>query len=691
MKRIFAHIGFSTAVTLLVLNLIEIKYVFAISAGLAVVFAISLALPKIRQAMVVPLCVGGAVFACLVLLCGYYGNAQPQLQLNNTEAATSFYIVDMPELTEDGEYIYIAKTTSVDKNNAPQNIKIRIKSSEPIDADYYQLISADLDYYSISDNAYGSFGYWGNNIFLSASIDEYTAENSYVKSPWHFILDLRIDVIKTLCRSVSADEGGLAAALITGNKSNISNDVYSWFKYAGTTHLMAVSGFHLTVIVGALLFILKRLRVNDRVASVLAILLSVLCIGLAGFSKSVIRAVIMIIIMLSGKLLNKRADALNSLGIAVFIICLNPFAVCDVSAQLSVLSVLSLLTLNPILVRLVNKDSVTNTDSFTINASYSPAIRIYSSFSVALSIIIYTLPVMYITFGYVSLAGLVSNIIVVPLGGVSIIVSVISYFCLKASFLPSIAAWICKNVNGMLICIVKFFAGFTGATVDIAANMGFAIAGVLIIFAICFFIGNRKMFKSAGLLSFVLIGAILVSSLAMEYNCAQILLCKNGAAAAMHNGKTVVYAVDSKSDYYAVRSFLFSGNSKIDLIILDDETEYALRLIDTFGCDTVVASDFDVGLLEYDGFDNISVCQEYANQISNGMSVFCNKNKGIDYCLFSVNNVTISLGDNQNAVIKASGNSVADKKGIIDLNNGNVVYSVYTNSTYKARRVDIWR
>ena len=60
----------------------------------------------------------------------------------------------------------------------------------------------------------------------------------------------------------------------------------------------------------------------------------------------------MMIVMLCGRLFNERSDTLNSLGIAVFIICLNPFAVTDAGALLTVTAVLGLIIIDPMLIGL---------------------------------------------------------------------------------------------------------------------------------------------------------------------------------------------------------------------------------------------------------------------------------------------------------------------------------------------------
>ncbi len=112
--------------------------------------------------------------------------------------------------------------------------------------------------------------------------------------------------------------------------------------------------------------------------------------ALAGFSKSIIRAGIMMIVMLCGRLFNERSDTLNSLGIAVFIICLNPFAVTDAGALLTVTAVLGLIIIDPMLIGL-----------------YKPKTKlvyyVYKTVCASLSVFLTTLPVVCITFSYVSM------------------------------------------------------------------------------------------------------------------------------------------------------------------------------------------------------------------------------------------------------------------------------------------------
>ena len=237
MKRIFTHIGFSTAVTLLVINLLPVNSISLIMLGLAVLSAASLVIFKGKEKAVF-VCLISGVFACGVFLCTYNATVAPQLSLDSAEADTEFYITDITKIDDDGNYVYTVKTTKIDCDGAPQNIKLRVKSTRKINADYYETVKGKLKFYSIADNASSSYGYWGEKIFLSAKGSKFTATGNKINSPWKYTLLLREDIINTLSAQIGGDEGALSAAFLTGENSLLSDKAYTDFVFAGATHLM---------------------------------------------------------------------------------------------------------------------------------------------------------------------------------------------------------------------------------------------------------------------------------------------------------------------------------------------------------------------------------------------------------------------------------------------------------------------
>ena len=77
--------------------------------------------------------------------------------------------------------------------------------------------------------------------------------------------------VKNRLGVIPGDEGALSKALLIGDKSDISPNLYNDFRISGVSHLMAVSGLHLSAVSGFILFILKRLRIKDKAAAVITI------------------------------------------------------------------------------------------------------------------------------------------------------------------------------------------------------------------------------------------------------------------------------------------------------------------------------------------------------------------------------------------------------------------------------------
>jgi competence protein ComEC len=691
MKRVFAHIGFSIAIALLVLNVIDTNYIIIIAAGIAVLFIASLLLPKYRQALTLPICFGSALFACLVFLMVYNGSVVPQRELDFKSASTSFYIIDVAEQNDDN-YIYTIKTKSVENGGAPQNIKLRLKSSYKINAKPYQVVNANLTFYTIGDNAINSYGYWSDNIYLSANADDIFVTDEIVDSPWRYVLNLRIDIINTLYNQIGSDEGALAVALLTGYRNLLSDDTYSNFKLAAATHLMAVSGLHLTVITGAFLFLLKKLKLNDKVNIFVTLGIVWVYVGIAGFSKSVIRAGIMMSVMLVGKLFKRRGDSLNSLGIAVSIICLNPFAVYDVGAMLSVLAVLSLITLYPVMIKRLDKDSMVETDGVIVaTLSKKLWVRFVAGFLVALSIMIYSLPVMYLYYGSINLVSLVSNIVLVPIGSLAMVLCLAAYVLIKLHL--SFFALVAGFWNKLILIVVKFFASFKCFTVTFDEYFVYVIAGVLAAFGICFLFKSKKMINACAIVCSVAVISCTIFTKAYYNDKAKVFVTENSSVVIVENSNAFVYGVYDESDFYSIYDFLFSNRCDIDTLIADgDDFKYALKLINLIDCNTVVATQFDDDFLQSTSCQNVNICSEYKCSLNDNAEFEFKYNNDGKYLISKIFDTTLLISDDfvSNCDIILSNGAINDKNGTIDLSEKDIIYTV-SNDNIKVRRAEVWQ
>lgn len=207
-------------------------------------------------------------------------------------------------------------------------------------------------------------------------------------------------------------------AMMFGDSSVIDDSVYGVFENSGTVHLLAVSGFHVSVIVGFILFLLKKLRANKCVTFIVSAVILLFYAYLCDFSVSIVRAIIMSMIIIYASMRNKECDRLSSMCLACLIILLlNPLDLYNISFVLSFVSVLSILLLMPVIQRFLSK--------FIYNKLASAL-----SLTIAISLGMTTFQLYY--FGKAPILSVLSNVITVP------IVSVLFVFIILAVILGSV-------------------------------------------------------------------------------------------------------------------------------------------------------------------------------------------------------------------------------------------------------------
>ncbi len=670
MKRVFTHIGFSCAVTLVVLNIISVKSIPIITVGLTVLFAVSLALKSFRQSLTLPVCFGAALFSCLLFTCVYYSVTEPAIALSGKSAEISCYMIDLPSY-QNSSYSYIVKAKSIPLDGAPQNIKLRLASSSPIIADGYQVIKAKVFFTPLGSNAFSSYGYWGDGVFINARAVNFTVTNEFIRSPLSYLLSLRNDIIETLVKNAGGNEGAVSAALVTGDKYYIEDDIITLFRLAGASHLLAVSGLHLGVIIVTLNKLFKLLPFNKRLADAVTLVFVLLFIPVAGFSGSIVRAGIMAIVMLCARLFSQKADSLNSLGIAVFIICLNPFAVSDSGAVLSTLSVLGILVIYPYLKEL-NKTAYGFLNSKR-KKTLVPLKNIIkaglNTVLISTSVITATLPAMYVFFDSLSFAGILSNIFVLPVGSAATVGSFLCYILSKLGFAVRLSSYILKGIISLLIEIIKRFASLKFLSVPFSYGFAFVIAAVLIIFALGIIIFNNKSVKASACITALILFISLAINSVSQYNNAEMLVTKSGAIAVEYNDKIVICNINNLSDYYSIKSFAVSRGAGVTLIIDEKESEYSYNLFNELGAKRVVSLDNRYS------FNNKRVrAKSYSAEISDGFSLTYKNNGYIDISVCSRSIITGSKKGNCDFYI--DGEYVYDSNGKAVLADGDIIYSM---------------
>ncbi len=142
-----------------------------------------------------------------------------------------------------------------------------------------------------------------------------------------------------LREAVGGEAGGLAAALLLGNRTWLSEDTVLHFRSAGVSHLLALSGLHVSVLIMFLDFLLLRFRIPKTVRVVAVFTAALGYMALTGFSPSICRAVLMLCISYLAFLVRAQYDAFTAICTALTVLLLaEPYAVLDLSLWMSFLS-----------------------------------------------------------------------------------------------------------------------------------------------------------------------------------------------------------------------------------------------------------------------------------------------------------------------------------------------------------------
>lgn len=275
---------------------------------------------------------------------------------------------------------------------------------------------------------------------------------------------------RSVTRCFPEDVQGYAAALIVGDRSGLSLAEKTTLQQSGIYHTLALSGMHMTVLVSMLSFLRK-----SRHRAILGI---PLCIGftlVTGCSPSVVRACVMECCVLLDRALSREADWATSLSLSgVLLMAENPWCILNWGLQLSFLSVLGIhLLAYPLCKRLMQQRKP--------HLRYRVVGSVLQNLSISLSAVVFTLPLMGLYFGSISLVSPVTNLLTAPI--VSLCFAMSLPAGLIGIFLPGVGGvmgWVIGWGYRYVMTVSTLMAHVPFATLYTAT--GYGIAGAILVY-----------------------------------------------------------------------------------------------------------------------------------------------------------------------------------------------------------------
>lgn len=238
-----------------------------------------------------------------------------------------------------------------------------------------------------------------------------------------------------LGKLLTEPEASFAAGIILGSKRNIPQNFSDALNTTGLTHVIALSGYNVTIIIFVLSEILSN-YFNKRSVFLIALLLIIMFVIMTGASSSVIRAAIFSLSLAFGRLIGRRGDLTNLMLLAaVFMVLFNPFILMnDIGFQLSFLAFSGLIYLSPILNIFFQKSfmrKIPEIVSSTLRETLSAQIMVF--------------PIILFYFGRVSIISPLSNILIlwlIPLAMLlSFLVGLFGFVFQPLGTLMALLAW----------------------------------------------------------------------------------------------------------------------------------------------------------------------------------------------------------------------------------------------------------
>lgn len=555
-----------------------------------------------------------AGFACLSLVTYSALTVEPlHNRYSGKRVDFSGYICDEPVSLDCG-FSYEAEVCSV--NGTDEAFRVIIYSDKRLDAKPFDTVEADAVFQPVQSNYLPGRGV--RFVVFNSELYNICASGHRNFSFEEAAVFVRSAAKSNLDSILSADSSALSKAVLLGDKNAIDKSLRNDFTESGLSYLIVVSGIHLSIITGMTMMLLGRLLGRRRILTgVLIDFVILFFMMIAGMYPSVLRAGIMSIIAVSGNMLFRHSEPLNSLGLAALIIALpNPYCICDVGLLLSFSSTLGIILwsktiLHFFLRRLTARNRIIR---FSVRC-------VAGGVAVSFSAVIWTIPVTTLAFGtihpYVVFTSLFANLLI---SGVLVLSALISVLF----FIPPVtcaAAWIIERLTDTVNLFVPWCAElpFSSLRSDkLYFYLWIAFSAALV--AVGYIIAAKKFYVITAAIAsaaFLLAGAS--TYIIVQYNnpCIRLYSCGNAITATVtcgFNTSVLSCGGDTANEQRIIREIGREALS-LDYVIIPDEkykhSRYAEAITGEF--DTANILIYDNSITATADFDGSTVKQLYDN------------------------------------------------------------------------------
>lgn len=323
---------------------------------------------------------------------------------------------------------------------------------------------------------------------MYVSSSDYIVSLKIDKSVFYYANKIRNRMLTNLKNSgFKTEELNVVAALVLGQKQDLSPEILQDYQFAGAIHILSVSGLHVGYLYLCLTFLLNFLPKSKKydLAKLIIIIISLWTFAiLASLSPSVVRSVTMFSILAIGQILNSRANIYNTLFVSMFFILLfEPAFIFDVGFQLSYVAVFSIVWFYPIIEKL-----------------WTPKYKLITFFwkimAVSTAAQIGTLPLSLYYFHQFPGLFFITNLVILPFIGFIMILGVVILLMAGFDFIPMLMSKTLEFSIYLLNIFIHWIASFQSFVLrDIPFNEWLMLSTYLTIITLFIWFKKPNYFK----------------------------------------------------------------------------------------------------------------------------------------------------------------------------------------------------
>lgn len=327
------------------------------------------------------------------------------------------------------KFILLTKNKEIEYGN---KIKLEGTYIKPSKSRNYK--GFDYSNYLKTENIYGT-------IEQNGKIELIKEKN--IKYFFIILYKVKNKIIKNINNKFPEETRGLFLGILLGDKSSIEENVRQNFADSSLSHILAVSGTHISYVVICISVLFKKLKLNKNIRKVLTSLVLFMYLYLVDFSVSATRAVIMSTIVIMQMLFYRKQDTITTIAFSSIIILINnPYSILNIGFLLSYGGTIGIILF-------VNRISIeSKEDFFQRFKSYLKDICIVtiSAQTIIMPIIIYYFNTISFTF---IISNIIASLIIGPIIMIGLVIIAISFFKIP------IISLIIRFYNILIVILVR--------------------------------------------------------------------------------------------------------------------------------------------------------------------------------------------------------------------------------------------